>query len=174
MRELQPFGTVQCHKDNIILFFIQTVNIRNQRHFFQKSTQCSRFISIFCCLFVCGCLIDQFINIFLSRLCILFILGIQTLHISRLFDHFPQQIRNAHLSGKPFKIFDQSCKRIQICCTSSDSRDQLGSHQRLIKSKPTFCSRLLDPVDRSQTNAPFWHINDSSYRNIIHSIINRL
>ena len=64
-------------------------------------------------------------------------------------------------------MLDQRGKRFQTGNGASDIRNQVRRPKCLIKSDFFLDSILLHPVDRSQSDSPFWHIDNPAYCQIV-------
>ena len=96
-RELQPFGTVHCHKGHLAGFIVIFICIAVRRHSFQELFQRSLFTGR--CLLILKIVDKRFEiqQVFYSALSLNGVFIFQCFHISRLYKQIVVNIRNSQV-----------------------------------------------------------------------------
>ena len=172
MGKFQALGTVQGHKQDLVVRILHTVDIRHQCHFFQKSGKSRRFLNgIF---LIVHDFADQLVQVAGSVLGILIIGLLQVFQVIGPADNGLQKVLQAAFLHGPSEFSDHGRKSFQPAFCLADGRDLSGSFQSLIEGKIPLCCKIHDPAYGSLADAPSGNIEDPADRQIIPGIVHSL
>ena len=171
MGKFQSLCTVQRHQKHSVLLLIHVINIRNKCDFFQEAGKC-RFLML---RLIGNNLGKEFVHVFHTAFrFFLLSLCLQQIHIARCIDDILQKLFQPVNSQTASEYLYHIDKRCNLGCTFAKCRDLFRLPQCIIKTQIIFVCIILYLCDRCRTDPTLRDIDDTFYRHIIASVIDRL
>ena len=158
------------HQKHLIVIAVHGINIRYQSNFFQKTGKRRLFVF----LFICNDFGNQLVNVFNSGLCFFRSLCPQFFHITGIFNNIFQKFWGREVLQLASQCLNKRDKWLYFRRSSSKRRNLVCFPQSIIETHAPLCGIILHTAKGGRANSPFWHINNSPYRQIISCIIHRL